>query len=949
MPSPDPPDGSGRAGARRARVTGRAWAVLLTLAAVGLAITLLASPDSCGGPGLSDAAGPAGFADLPREQRQTALWRQADRRPDLLRLHGRGLARELWRAPDSAADPLAATLGPTLSDAAGEEGERGAFLVLLGAGEEVAALASGFDASRLERGVGDLPPDHRSPVRLGIALALDDPEGGATADQRAASCAAVGLRAVEEQVARPVPPGCDRRTVAAGAGLGLAWRLKPSTWTGPPPTDRVPIDDLDTTTLDCAWRSARSELLVLRRSEAARSAAGPPDFGLACSGEPTFAPAGPRPPHPLCGPLRQDARAALVADLSDRPTASLLTVLLAPTCGPQGQVAGARIASERRDPALAGTMFEALLRAELGELAPGPDVRYRLLRGLSRIPWDELAPQLRALDLSWLVDASGRRLEREWLRPLGDSGSWPLPESVRRSAEAEVRRWQERLLLGGPEALAALHPGGEPSSRALLRRLDALHLAGRVRSGDSRQARVALEAARQLGLGGEPWRALDDRLAVERDPELAALLELRPEAPDGDWLTGAFAHAGLDPAPVAGPAAGERLARPRTARRPGVHHLGLAACALLAALWLLANRRWPRRRRLWFRLGAVALPVAALVALECLLALAGAPPPASRRASLTLTGPDAPTTVVERRVIDGQPHGLLVGGDVRAGAFVAARRPGTWRVIALGGSSVYGAGYLREDAFPAVLERRLRALHPEREPEVINAGMGGATSDLVLRFTADVLEYDPDLLVFYLGNNDLEPLAALLDRRLVSDRSLAARILLGRLRIAPLVERLLPDRLLDRARSPGVDPAFLDDRPASTPDRRRALRLLEWQASSNLGAAARLARGRGAEVVVAVQGQAEAACGPDRDPSDDVCHREALRRIALRAGRSSGAAVVDAAGAVEAFRAAAAPPPDDWALYWDAVHPTRLGHAVIGEALAPTAARLLRQRDDDDR
>lgn len=920
------------------------------------------------------------FTELPAERRRRLVRRQPDR-ADLLRLHGRGLVREAHAVDlgERGGDPLLAAIGPSLFDAAREYGPRGGFLLLLGAGEEAALLADEHESTvlapewifdRLGPQVASAPDDLRLPLELGIAAGIGSrafpawsgdhwagARGGGSRRADTLLCVALGLWALETSTGVPVPgdvPSLSRCSPAAlgvGAGLGLALRLEPSAGPGPDaprPAWWVGHEGLDPEAFRCAFGSAWSELLVLRRSIAARSAVGPPDFGLACPGGPGLQLPDSGVRHPLCGLLAADARAATVAASSapERPLdPELLPALLDPGCSAEGQASGARIAAARQDPERVGLMFAALLRSELGALSPAPDVGYRLVRGLVELPFDQVEPRLMELELDWLVDMAGRRLERDWLRPLGvTTGPMVLPEPLRQTARADVASWRERLLRDGPAGLVALNPSGEPPTRGLIRRLQAIHLAAWVEGGTRLEAQIALEVASQLGLVDEPWRALDSRLAERADTELAALGQARPDARVGSWLEEAFGALPPDPAPSVEPATTERLLRPRTRPRAGVHHLGLVLAALLTGLWLLCNRLWPDRRRVWFPLGAVCLPLLALVALECLLALAGAPAPAIRRPSLSLAGPDAPETVVERRVIDGVPHGVLVGGAARSGTFVAAPPPGSRRVFVVGGSSVFGANHLEEDAFPAVLERRLRALHPDRPLEVINAGMGGATSDQVLGFTADLVGYEPDLVVFYLGHNDLRPLASLLDRRLHDLPSLAAWVLVGRLRVTPLLERLLPGRLLDRAGRLDPDAAFLDEEPPSPASRVRALRLLELQATSNVATAARLCRRRGVDALVAVQGQPEVACGPDRDPRDDVCRQQALLRLALGAGRASGAPVVDTAGALRAYRRANEPGLDDQALYWDAIHPTRLGHALIGEALAPTVSRLLDQR-----
>lgn len=84
--------------------------------------------------------------------------------------------------------------------------------------------------------------------------------------------------------------------------------------------------------------------------------------------------------------------------------------------------------------------------------------------------------------------------------------------------------------------------------------------------------------------------------------------------------------------------------------------------------------------------------------------------------------------------------------------------PGTFRIFALGESTTFGWKGIRshEEAWPALLEAKLRAAHPGRLIEVVNAGVPGYTSieqriNLMLRIS----RLQPDAILLYHGNNDL--------------------------------------------------------------------------------------------------------------------------------------------------------------------------------------------------
>jgi len=82
------------------------------------------------------------------------------------------------------------------------------------------------------------------------------------------------------------------------------------------------------------------------------------------------------------------------------------------------------------------------------------------------------------------------------------------------------------------------------------------------------------------------------------------------------------------------------------------------------------------------------------------------------------------------------------------------KRPGTRRVAVLGDSFTEGQGVKEEDAYPRGLERALNAVGGRWE--VLNFGRRGADFP-ELDDTFEVLELDPDVVVYGMGLNDCEP------------------------------------------------------------------------------------------------------------------------------------------------------------------------------------------------
>jgi lysophospholipase L1-like esterase len=84
--------------------------------------------------------------------------------------------------------------------------------------------------------------------------------------------------------------------------------------------------------------------------------------------------------------------------------------------------------------------------------------------------------------------------------------------------------------------------------------------------------------------------------------------------------------------------------------------------------------------------------------------------------------------------------------------------PGTFRIFALGESTTFGWRGARtdRDAWPARLEAKLRAAHPDRAIEVVNAGVPGWTSiEQRINFMLRIAKLSPDAILLYHGNNDL--------------------------------------------------------------------------------------------------------------------------------------------------------------------------------------------------
>lgn len=109
--------------------------------------------------------------------------------------------------------------------------------------------------------------------------------------------------------------------------------------------------------------------------------------------------------------------------------------------------------------------------------------------------------------------------------------------------------------------------------------------------------------------------------------------------------------------------------------------------------------------------------------------------------------------------------------DPTVNASRLAKRPGTFRILAVGDSVTWGSGIHPEDAYPERIGRRLRQFEGDREVEVINWSRSGWNTARQWRSLEGSLDWlAPDLLILGYSLNDPEPDRIVLDRRLSIER-----------------------------------------------------------------------------------------------------------------------------------------------------------------------------------
>jgi len=118
-------------------------------------------------------------------------------------------------------------------------------------------------------------------------------------------------------------------------------------------------------------------------------------------------------------------------------------------------------------------------------------------------------------------------------------------------------------------------------------------------------------------------------------------------------------------------------------------------------------------------------------------------------------GPTA--SFFDRVEVDGKDHWRVVHDEVYRGRnvlFPVQKNEGTLRVFCLGGSASAGWPHPKTEIYSAYLEQALRTAYPDRDVEVINASAHAYASYRVRQIFDRVIDFNPDLIVLYSGNNE---------------------------------------------------------------------------------------------------------------------------------------------------------------------------------------------------
>jgi tetratricopeptide (TPR) repeat protein len=101
------------------------------------------------------------------------------------------------------------------------------------------------------------------------------------------------------------------------------------------------------------------------------------------------------------------------------------------------------------------------------------------------------------------------------------------------------------------------------------------------------------------------------------------------------------------------------------------------------------------------------------------------------------------------------PNQQSVIPDLRASVFRKVKNPATFRIVCLGSSSMFGTPYQMNATIAAMVRQQLRHLFPDRDIELINLGASAINSNVILDIFKKIQQYQPDLVLVYMGHNEL--------------------------------------------------------------------------------------------------------------------------------------------------------------------------------------------------
>lgn len=166
----------------------------------------------------------------------------------------------------------------------------------------------------------------------------------------------------------------------------------------------------------------------------------------------------------------------------------------------------------------------------------------------------------------------------------------------------------------------------------------------------------------------------------------------------------------------------------------------------------MAEKTIPTAKKRLFWILTLAFPIILLAAVEGLLRLShfGQLPPLFEQVRINNQDYLTPNRDFAQRYFKTTNVVPTASNDV----FLKNKTPNTFRVFALGGSSMAGFPYHYNGMMSHVVRNVLEDGFPNKEIEVVNLGISAINSYTIYDMLDEVLEQKPDLLLFYAGHNE---------------------------------------------------------------------------------------------------------------------------------------------------------------------------------------------------
>jgi len=254
--------------------------------------------------------------------------------------------------------------------------------------------------------------------------------------------------------------------------------------------------------------------------------------------------------------------------------------------------------------------------------------------------------------------------------------------------------------------------------------------------------------------------------------------------------------------------------------------------------------------------------------------------------------------------------------------FVMPKPAGTVRIFLIGESAAKGYPQPRNLAMSSFLRAMLEDLWPDRTVEVINMGTTAVASFPLVYMMQEVVRYEPDLVILYVGNNEFFGAYGTASINAAGSMPTWALPLMRAVRGLAVVQALdaIVHRGADEDRTLMEQMVGQSVIPGESPLREAAARNLE----AHVGAMIDIAQGAGVPVLVCTTASNEAGLAPLGEGDAAAARFEDAKRLA---------AAGDRAGAREAFLDAR----DLDTMPW---RPTRATEQAIRDAAAARGAPL---------